>query len=113
MITLFRILWVLTLLTRARTLFVTAGARRLALEAIVGIGACGAVLLVAWSAFGLFVVFGVLALAGAANAWPVAEFCGGLSVLSFCLVVLMVRLLRRTGLWAFVGKLRATPSNLR
>jgi len=113
MATLFRILWVVALLARARTLFVTAGARRLALEAIVGIGACGAALLLAWSTLGLFVVFAVLSLAGVANARPVAEVCGAVSLLSFCLVVIVVRLLRRTGLWSFVRELCAMPPSPR
>ena len=113
MVTLFRILWVVTLLSRARTLFVTAGARRLALEAIVGISACGAALLLAWSTLGLFVVLGILSLAGVPNTRPAAEICGAVSVFSFCLVLVVVRLLRRTGLWAFVGKLGTTPPSPR
>lgn len=108
MVTLFRILWVVTLLARARTLFVTAGARRLALEAIVGIGACGAALVLAWATLGLFVALALLALAGAPNLWTAAEICGVVSLVSFCLAAVVVRLLRRTGIWAFVRQLSAT-----
>jgi len=113
MATLFRILWVMALLGRARTLFVTAGARRLALEALVGIGACGAALLLAWSALGLFVVLAVLSLAGVASARPAAEICGALSLFGFCLLGAVVGLLRRTRLWAFVRELGATPPSPR
>jgi len=111
--TVFRILWVMALLARARTLFVTAGARRLALEAIFAIGACGAALLLAWATLGLFVTLTVLALAGVANVWPAAEVCGALSLFGFCLAALVVRVLRRTGVWAFVRQLSATPPSPR
>jgi hypothetical protein len=108
MATLFRILWMVTLLARARTLFITKGARRLALETIVAVGACGAALVLAWGTFGLFVVLALLALAGNPNLWTAAGICGAVSLVSFCLAAVVVLLVRRTEVWAFVRQLSAT-----
>lgn len=108
MATLFRMLWMVTLLTRARTLFVTKGARRLALETIVAVGACGAALVLAWATFGLFVVLALLALAGTPGLWPAAEISVAVSLVSFGVAAIVVLLLRRTGIWAFVRLLSAT-----